>query len=405
MVFFEMLSAFSRMTGLTVGLLKCDSVPSPAPGEDERLGMKLLAEQGVELLEPFQFPEADRPRKAYVRGLAPRVEDYYPQVVHAGKLEVLVKRFGADVVLIPWSEWLTGAAANIDVPKFAYYGNPDSKSARAGARFQLANNDIGIMRFGLEAILSRHLECAHLRQALKYEWFGNVAYNDAMYYQRHGHKNAFYIQNMWVDRGLFNPNCNHERQNGFNSKAVRIIANIGKLSGTANTLGLQYLGQHLLPALQRSFAGTPYEVHILGAGQPHPAVSARLAVPEVIWRGFVDDIDTELTKADVFLCVNNATEYKVGHTRYLHAWSLGSCVVAHSDAAKSMPEIKHDENALLGETPDEIADLVSQAARQKKLNRRIGNGGYQTFRSCFTADRVTAEIVNRLVAGSPGRAE
>jgi glycosyltransferase involved in cell wall biosynthesis len=398
-VFYEMLRAFTQMRGLWVGLLKCDHDSPSALTDDERAGVGLLTELGVEVLEPFQFPETGPVRNGYARMLAPRLEDHYPCARHARSLESVVKRFGADVVLIPWSEWLTGACADIDVPKFAYYGNPDTKSWNARLRFQWANGAIGVARFGVETLLSHHLERAHLRQAKKYQWFGNVAHNDASYYQQHGHKNAFYIQNIWVDRGLYAGSHALAKQGNGRGTVARIIANVGKLGGTANTLGLHYLGNRLLPELQRTLSDIPYEIHILGAGEPHSAVASRLAVPEVFWRGFVDDIDAELRAAAVFLCVNNATDFKVGHTRYLHAWSLGACVVAHRDAALSMPEIRHDENALLGETPDEIAYWVAEAARNESLRRRIGDGGYETFRSCFTAERVTAGIVERIRAG------
>ena len=398
-----MLRAFAQMRDLSVGLLKCDYAPPSAMTDDERAGVESLTEIGVKVLEPFQFPEIAAVRNGYARMLAPRLEDHYPCARHASSLESVVKRFGADVILIPWSEWLTGACADIDVPKFAYYGNPDTKSWNARLRFQWANGAIGIARFGVETLLSHHLERAHLRQAMKYEWFGNVAHNDAIYYQQHGHKNAFYIQNIWVDRGLYAGSHALAKQGSGRGTVARIIANVGKLGGTANTLGLHYLGHRLLPELQRTLTGTSYEIHILGAGEPHPAAAKELAVPELLWRGFVDDIDAELSAATVFLCVNNATDFKVGHTRYLHAWSLGTCVVAHRDAALSMPEIRHNENALLGNTPDEIAYWVAEAARNEPLRRRIGDAGYETFRSHFTAERVTSDIVERIRAGSQSR--
>ena len=75
----------------------------------------------------------------------------------------------------------------------------------------------------------------------------------------------------------------------------------------------------------------------------------RFEHPRVTNDGFVDDIDAELQAAKVFLLCNNShPDYVVGHTRILHAWSLGSCLVAHLGMARAMPEIVHGENALLG---------------------------------------------------------
>ncbi|MBI4994118.1 glycosyltransferase family 4 protein [Candidatus Peregrinibacteria bacterium] len=140
----------------------------------------------------------------------------------------------------------------------------------------------------------------------------------------------------------------------------------------------------------------PYEVHLFGAGSLHPAVAPKLNVPEVRMRGFVDDIDAELLKSRVFLCVNNGSVYKVGHTRYLHAWSLGCCVVAHKDAALSMPEIVHDKNALLGQNPAEIANLIKTAIEDPGLRARIGEGGYNTFKEYFVASSVAPKILDKI---------
>ncbi len=119
-----------------------------------------------------------------------------------------------------------------------------------------------------------------------------------------------------------------------------------------------------------------FRIEIIGAGALHPAIKAALEGPDVVFRGFVPDIDEALLSAPVFLCLNNATPFKVGHTRYLHAWTLGACVIAHRDAALSMPEIVNGRNALLGTDPDEIADLITQ--------------GFAGFRVCVGASAKAA---------------
>jgi hypothetical protein len=122
-----------------------------------------------------------------------------------------------------------------------------------------------------------------------------------------------------------------------------------------------------------------------------------LAQPEIRIRGFVDDIDREISAAALFLCLNNASIYKVGHTRYLHAFSLGAPVLAHADASLSMPEIRHGENALLGDSIAAIAALAAEAIGDAALRRRIGSAGYDTFNDVFTADKVAPTIGQRLL--------
>jgi hypothetical protein len=121
-----------------------------------------------------------------------------------------------------------------------------------------------------------------------------------------------------------------------------------------------------------------------------------LAHPNIKLRGFVDDIDREMADAGIFVCVNNATRYNVGHTRYLHAWSLGCCVIAHTAVREAMPELQHRENALLGRDGREIAEMIALSAAEPKLRYTLGSNGYETFRANFMAKQVAPKILASL---------
>ena len=221
-------------------------------------------------------------------------------------------------------------------------------------------------------------------------WLGDVAANDAQYYREKG-IDSFYIQNCWIDRF---PDGEIPDLAEF---PIRIAASIGKLSGTANQHGFEILVNHLLPELRKQMAGRTFELHLYGAQEPRPEIARLLEQPEIIRRGFVQDIDAELQTRHAFLCVNNASAYNVGHTRYLHAWSLKCCVVAYRAASRAMPEIQDGVSALLGETHAEVANRLVQAVTDPVLRKKIGLGGYATFRRSFTADKVAASIRRRLL--------
>jgi hypothetical protein len=129
-----------------------------------------------------------------------------------------------------------------------------------------------------------------------------------------------------------------------------------------------------------------------------PDLAAKLAQPGVRNLGFVDDIDTVLLGAPVFLCLNNATAYKVNQSRYLHVWSLGGCVVAHRDAALSLPEMVDGKNSLLGADPDEIADGIVRALGDRVLRRALGTDGRRTYLDLFNADAVARDLADRIEA-------
>ena len=172
----------------------------------------------------------------------------------------------------------------------------------------------------------------------QYDLLGDVAANDALYYQQKGHPNAFYIQNIWIDR--FGASWEETRQRLEIKTPAKIIVNVGQLGATANRYGMEILAKEVAPALRDLLREIPYELHILGKGEIIEPLRRLLDSPEIKIRGFVDDIDKEFFEASLFVCLNNASPFKVGHTRYLHAWSLGICVIAHRDAALSMPEIR-----------------------------------------------------------------
>jgi glycosyltransferase involved in cell wall biosynthesis len=119
-------------------------------------------------------------------------------------------------------------------------------------------------------------------------------------------------------------------------------------------------------------------------------------------RGWVSDINAEIVQSAVFLVLTNVYGFNVGNTRILLAWSLGACIIAHSSSAFSMPELVHGENILLGETADEIAELVVRAIRDPGLRQRIGRGGYNTFCNYYRSEIVVPmmlEEIDRTVQG------
>lgn len=394
-VLFELLRAFAREPGIQLGFLKLSDADAPAIAPVEREALDDLRALGVQILPECRLRAPAQRIAGWRQLLAPTPEQFYPALRDRDLAMRSAEAFAPDALVIPWSEMATALFADMPVRKYAYYGNPDHKSLVARTMFERRYGG-GLKNYLINRILGHHLERLHLGVMRKYEAIGDVASNDALYYRRQGIARAEYIQNVWLDRFPDAPPALANGRAGGNSPA-RIIANVGKLGGTANTYGLAYLAEEVLPHLPAAMNGRPYEVHILGAGALHPHVARVLpSLPGVVMRGFVDDIDEEMAQAGLFLCVNNGTAYNVGHTRYLHAWSLGCCVIAHAAASEAMPEIRHEENALLGRDGAAIAGLIARAAEDADLRHTLGRNGYDTFRRCFMAGPVAARIVAAL---------
>ncbi len=396
-VMFELLNEFVKHENIDVGFLKFNN-PSASgevsPGEKE--GTDVLIKKGVEILEPLSFPP--RKQTSKLRHLSmlvnPRLEDWYPEIIHQKTIEERISEFSPDMLFVPWSEWVAGLCSEIKIPKFAYYGNPDPKVGLARSYFSFYSGDMNFLNFLRLKYLMSRFEKLHLKVMKRYEILGEMAMNDVDYYVKRGHPNAFYLQNLWVDR--FGVSWREKRKIFEKENPAIIIGSIGKVFGTANQYGLDILGKSFLPELKKKMKNQKFEIHIFGAGELSPKLKKCLQAPEIKIRGFVEDIDKEILSAKVSLCLNSASPFKVAHTRYLHAWSMGSCVVTHQDASLSTPEIVHGKNALLGKDVSEIVDLTVKAINDAKLRAEIGEQGYQTLKKHFTSERVVSKVMDKI---------
>jgi glycosyltransferase involved in cell wall biosynthesis len=399
-VTFELLRSMAACSDVEVGYLHV-ALDQVSEGNVEEVRAELAA-VGVAVIDPLSIhaPSAHQgPLQKVRRLVAPRLSDFYPIAAARADANRAVDRWRADAVLIPWSENLTALFADAPAVRYAYYGNPDPKpyAASLELRRRFLPATTGRLPAPLTALLDYvrlcRLERFHLDILRQYERVGDVALNDVQYYRDHG-LDAFYVRNLWTDPHGENV---HEIKQQIELPEDRIIGSIGRVNATANSFGLHILGEEIVPAIRRRLGGHHFSVHVLGSGAALPPIDAALrANPEVVMRGFVDDIDAEIQRAKVFLVANNAGPYKVGHTRFLHAWSLGCCVVAHVDATLSMPEIAHGYNALLGRDPDEMAELASEAMADASLRNRIAQNGYRTFKELFQAPAVAEGIIRDL---------
>lgn len=365
---------------------------------------------GIDLLPPlFASPDAvgTSPRQLLRQAVSSDPGDFYPSYALRAELAERVAKSGADVVYHLWSSAAFGACADVATPIYAYAGNPDHYSMAA----RLKHPDLfGIPRKTLRNRVKlvlwrrayRRFEDVVVRLALRSTWIGCVSAPNAEYYTAQGHPRAFYVQNMW-------PRLPGERA-GVEPRENRIVGNLGGQYATGNTFGAWLLAREVLPALDR-LLGADYRVHLYGSGEFAPPLAEALRHPQVENDGFVDDIDAELQAAKVFLLCNNShPDYVVGHTRVLHAWSVGSCLVAHRGMARAMPEIVHGENALLGATGEELAEHVAAVCRDDELRRRIVEGGRRTWEREFQPKVVIDRVVRRIEAdlrlgsGSPAAA-
>lgn len=361
--------------------------------EEER-AIEWAAGRGIEILPTIQAPgESSWSKPGIVRrAFSSNPQLFFPAYALRGEMSRRVSASGADVVFQLWSGPALAACADVDVPVFAYYGNPDHRALSARLKHpELFDVPLATLKNRIRVKLlklanARH-KSANIALMESATWSANVCATDATFFADHGHPNAFYIQNMWEKSELEMPTPLDEN---------KIVGNMGGLYATGSTFGMEFLAKEVLPALDRRL-GDDYSVHIFGAGQPTKTVAAALEHPRVQRRGYVDDIDGELRSAKLFVIMNNNNlDFIAGHTRILHVWSLGCCLIAHRNMALAMPEIVHGENALLGETGEEVAGLIEQALGDENLRQRIAAGGRATFERKFLPPIVMRRVLERI---------
>ena len=375
--------------------VKTSVIPPEAGNELAR-----LRESGVRFLEPLILAQPKSLQKRPLSFLKALI--FRPQLVLVGDgcggaLRDRAHR-EVDAVLTIWSEFGLNAASEIGRFRFAYHGNPDHKVF--DAQYEVMRL-VGADPRGLRAMIDWLRRCvlrgllarAHLRTLKNYTFVSDVAANDAKYYVSKG-INAFYLPNMWPMTPPDNWEALRDQLELVNPG--KIVGNVGNLSATGNSLGFVALCNEVLPALERVLPHNSFKIHIFGGSEPKVFLKPLLAHPAIILRGFVDDLNEEIISAPIFLISNNHHNFKVGHTRFLHAWSLGACVVAFRDCCEAMPEIENGCNALLGNTSEEVANLVAQALQDRELRRQIGRGGIETLHKKFNPATVTRELIERM---------
>lgn len=162
---------------------------------------------------------------------------------------------------------------------------------------------------------------------------------------------------------------------------VRILM-IGHLHSTSNRSGLPLFFTEVMPELEK-WGREKFEIQIVGRneGMPRRFDSWR-DHPSLNFRGPVYPPHQEFLSADILLVTVPA---KTGsRVRILNGFTYGCCVVAHTANALGIPELKHNENALLAETGEGLAEQIIRAAQDPELRRRLGKNGRSTYEHFYT---------------------
>jgi glycosyltransferase involved in cell wall biosynthesis len=161
------------------------------------------------------------------------------------------------------------------------------------------------------------------------------------------------------------------------------ILMIGHLHSTSNKSGLPIFFNEVLPCLEKIWNADEFEIHIVGRNDAMPRrFDSWRDHPSLKFRGPVSPAEDEFLRADILLVTVPAETGS--RVRIINGFSYGCCIVAHTANALGIPELKHNENALLADTGAGLAREIVRAAQDPELRKRLGRNGRMTYEQSYT---------------------
>ena len=174
------------------------------------------------------------------------------------------------------------------------------------------------------------------------------------------------------------------------------------LRGTATISGLDLFREH--PAGADPELGPDGFKSTSSAVTTRPQLPGKRRTPCSRASRQIEPPDDEILAADVLLV---PTPLNTGpRSRIITGMTFGTCVVAHEANRLGIPELRHDENALLAADGPRLAEATLAALSDPETRARVGREGRRLYESTFTPSIAGARIVRELerVAAEAGEA-
>jgi len=229
------------------------------------------------------------------------------------------------------------------------------------------------------------------------------AYHHAQWFRDNGIKDMIYLPTPVED-----PLIDVQRSaNASTRESKPTILLIGDLTNISTRLGMELFADEILGELDRRLGREGFRARVVGGGRLPQRIHDKLSGhPSVSFVGRVSPPHQEFLSADVVLV---PTPVEIGmRVRIAVAFGYGCCVVTHAANGAGIPEMKHNQNALVGASGAEIARLVELACKDRKIAQEVGRNARATFVEYFSAEkaarRLTDELLEIARARDKGRA-
>ena len=201
--------------------------------------------------------------------------------------------------------------------------------------------------------------------------------------------NSFFVGTLW-------PNNERFQIKRGKKKKVKVILHIGNFNNTAGGNALRYIYEKLSNLIYQKVNREKVDFFIIGAGKLEKNMEKKFLNLGFIIKSWVKDLDQEMINCDIFVFLNNAGPLKAIFSRQIYAWSLGLCVLAHSDSLNTVKQMKNNFNIIVGSNEFEIIEKLNYLIESKNERKRIGRNALSTFTKNFSPQMHTKKILSYL---------
>jgi glycosyltransferase involved in cell wall biosynthesis len=319
------------------------------------------------------------------RTFRPPAETLYPTLIDQPAVRDAVTGTGAEAAFVYHFESLA-ASRDLGVPRFAAVGDPPHLSALYHFRRSPSLRAIGRLQAQVRRQPPLLVEMLNECSAA-----GAFAAHHAAWLRRKGAERCEYLQTPVPDPGPVDRD---------EADKPRILL-VGHLKGAVTLEGLQRFATGVLPRLEDELGADGFEVRLAGGFDPPPKLARALDRPSVRLLGHVEDAGPEFRSAHVMLVPNSIT---LGiRVRIITAFAYGCCIVTDRANTLGIPELAHEHNALIADSPEGLARETLRALGDSALRARLGAAARGTYERAFQPRIAVGRIADTLERIAGGR--
>jgi len=188
----------------------------------------------------------------------------------------------------------------------------------------------------------------------------------------------------------------HKLEGKNSRKGLIKIVHVGGLSGSHNSKGVSWFLNQCLPIINHDIQEQKFEFHFIGStDNASEDIMKYKDQPNLVFRGFVEDIEKELTEADFAIVPPG---YPTGfRTKIPEAFAFGLPVITGMKDAYGAGLKESDPRIIIADTPKDFAKACVRLINDTGLRQKMGKIALETWPQDYDPKKIileTAEWIN-----------